>query len=478
MADRPNILLVVTDQQRRDTIGAYGSSVVQTPATDALAGQGMAFDCAFTPCGLCSPVRSSLLSGVYPHTHQVLTNVALHPVRNQLSPDQDVLYSGLKSAGYRIGSIGKWHVNHHIDPTGFGADRYVSLADYASYRRELGIPFPPESNNYVTPVSPVDPVPVEHCRPAFLADRTIDTIDTFSAGSDRPFFVRLDFHGPHAPTVTPEPYASMYDPASIEPWSNFDDPLDGKPAVQRIKLRHWHTDTMSWSDWQPMVAGYYGEISLIDHQIGRVLAHLERAGLADNTMVIFTADHGDTMGAHHIWNKDYTMYDGIYRVPFIVRWPGRVAPGSRSSEYIHHFLDLTPSLLEVAGAPVPDRLHGLSLLPLLSGERQERLREAFCEFHGCHMGLYTCRMLQTDRYKYVFNTNDIDELYDHETDPGELANLAEDPAHSETLADLRRRLVDWMRRTGDDLYNEWVVHYLTGDLAEAARAPGRMNTPW
>lgn len=475
---KPNILMIVTDQQRRDTIGAYGSPIAQTPAVDRLAREGMTFDYAFTPCGLCSPTRSSLLTGVYPHTHEVLTNVSLHPVRTQLLPEADILASGLKGAGYRLGYVGKWHVNSYEDPRAFGFETYISLGDYATYRKRLGIPFPPESSNYLTPSAGVDPVPADQCRAAFLADSTMRMMETFSQDEKHPFFIRLDFHGPHAPMVIPEPYASMYDPASIPPHSNFEDELDGKPAVQSIKRKHWGTESMTWEDWQPLLARYYGEVSLIDDQVARVLGKLEQLGEHDNTIVIYTTDHGDTMGAHKIWNKDYTMYDEIYRIPFIVRWPGVTAPGSRCDTYIHHFLDLPPTLLEMAGVDYPDKLDGQTLIPLLKGQDQDRPREAFCEFHGCHMGLYTIRMLQTDRYKYIFHTNDIDELYDHQNDPLELNNVAEDARYASDLTDLKHRMVEWMARAKDHLYNEWTVYWLTGDMQLAAKAPGRMGTPW
>ena len=246
MTEKPNILLIVTDQQRRDTIGAYGSQLVQTPVTDQLAREGMTFDYAFTPCGLCSPTRASLLTGVYPHSHDVLTNVVLHPVRTQLEPEADILCSGLKQQGYRLGYVGKWHVNHYQSPLDFGFERYVSLGDYAQYRKTLGIPLQPETNNYIIPTSAVDPVPVEQCRQAFLADETIALLEEFGQDTENPFFIRLDFHGPHMPNVIPDPYASMYDPADIPPHPNFEDPLVGKPAIQSIKRKHWGTDKMSW----------------------------------------------------------------------------------------------------------------------------------------------------------------------------------------------------------------------------------------
>jgi arylsulfatase A-like enzyme len=475
----PNILMIVTDQQRRDTIGAYGSNICRTPHVDRIAEDGMTFDYAFTPIGLCSPVRSCLLTGVYSHTHGVLTNNKLHPVRTELQPEQEMLIHRLKHAGYRLGYAGKWHVSSSHDPTAFGFERYVSLNEYESYRKSIGKPLPAQAHNYIVPVSAVDPaITPEQSQPAFLADQVIAMIDEYTQDPQSPFFIRLDFHGPHAPNVVPEPYASMYDPATIPPWPNFEDPLDNKPIVQKIKRMHWGTDSMTWADWQPLVAHYYGEISLIDAQVGRVLDHIDAIGERDNTVIIYLSDHGDTMGAHKIWNKDYTMYDEIYRIPFIVHWPGVTAAGSRCDAYIQHGIDLMPTLLEIAGATCPEGIDGRSIVPLLRGEPQERLREAFCEFHGCHMGLYSIRMLQTDRFKYVFYSNDFDELYDHERDPYELCNLIHDPAYAEDLKYLKRRMVDWMARTKDHIYNEWVVYWLTDDKQLALEAPGRTNTAW
>lgn len=475
---KPNILLFVTDQHKRNTIGVYGSTLVKTPALDALAAQGMLFERAYTGCGLCSPIRSSFFTGTYPHDHGVLTNVHLHPIRQQLTPDRDVLTPAMKKAGYQLGYVGKWHVANDYTPLDFGYDRFISLADYAAYRRELGVPLPEEALNYVTPVSGVDPVGVEHCRPAFLADNAMRLMDAFASRPDAPFFLRLDFHGPHLPNVIPEPYASMYAVEDIPRPATFDSDLGGKPAVQRIKRLHWETEDVAWETFRTHVQRYYGEITLLDHQMGRVLRHLERLGLVENTLVVFTCDHGDTMGDHRIWNKDYTMYDQIYHIPFIARWPGVIASGSRSDAYISQMLDLTPTLLEICGQPLPSGLHGKSLLPLFGNREQERRRDAFCEFHGSHMGLYSMRMVETDRYKYIFHANDIDELYDHELDPDEARNVVDDPAYADVLRDMKFRMVEWLRDTQDHLYNEWIVYWLTGDAALSRQAPGRRNVQW
>ncbi|MCL2122451.1 MAG: sulfatase-like hydrolase/transferase [Desulfovibrionaceae bacterium] len=474
----PNILLFVTDQHQRCTIGAYGSHLVKTPTLDKLAAEGLTFDRCYTGCGLCSPIRSSLFTGTYPHDHGVLTNIHLHPVRQELTPDKDILTPRLKKAGYRLGYVGKWHVANNYTPKDFGFEHYVSLGDYAAYRQKLGIPLPAEAMNYVTPVSAVDPAPVEHCRPAFLADNAIRIVNEFARDTEHPFFIRLDFHGPHLPNVIPEPYASMYSVKSIAKPSTYDEDLTGKPAVQKIKRRHWEMEDMPWEDFRHHMQKYYGEITLLDHQIGRVVDALDRLGLAEDTVIFFTADHGDTMGDHRIWNKDYTMYDQIYHIPFIARWKGTVTPGSRSPSFISQMLDLTPTLLDLSGSDTPEGLHGKSLLPLLKGEPQQRRDDAFCQFHGSHMGLYSMRMVETERYKYVFHSNDIDELYDHKTDPDETMNLAEDPDCAAVLKEMKYRMVDWLRETNDHLYNEWIVYWLTGDDQLAIEAPGRRKAKW
>lgn len=451
---------------------------------DRLAADGMRFDRAYTPIGLCSPARSSLLTGVYPHAHHVLTNVSLHPVRQSLPRSADRLTPALKSAGYRTGYVGKWHVSSTQTPIDFGFDDYVSLGDYIAWRRSQGIVVPDAMSDYSRQVATIDPASVEQSRPAWLCDRAIDLISGYRNESGnrndthRPFFLRLDFHGPHFPNVVPEPFFSMYNQADIAPWPNAHDSLVGKPAVQSIKRKHWRTADMSWEQWQPLVSAYMGEISLIDAQVGRVLEHLSRAGLTDDTLVIWTTDHGDTIGAHGICNKDYTMYEEIYRVPLIVRWPGIVEPGSSCDAFVHHFLDLFATLCDITGT-VPDDVHGRSLMPLFGGQSPtDWPQEAYCQFHGSHMGLYSIRLLRNSRYSYIYHPNDIDELYDHDLDPYQMKNLATDQAAQNILAEMKRTMVGWMEATEDHLHNEWTVQWLTDDADLAAQAPGRRRTPW
>lgn len=474
----PNILMIVTDQQRIDSVGAFGSKVCKTPNMDRIANEGMRFNRAFTPTGLCSPVRCSLLSGVYPHEHRVLTNVGLHPVRAQLEPDDDRMSAALKGAGYKMGYVGKWHVSK-IDPIGFGYDDYVSLGDYMEWRHEQGIGIPDGFSNYLVQIGERDDAPAEMSRPAFLCNNAIGLMEKYAEG-DQPFFMRLDFHGPHFPNVVPEPFFSMYHPETIPEWPNHDDPLDGKPAVQRIKRKHWRTEDMPWSDWARLLSAYYGEISLIDHEVGRVIDRLDELGLTGDTLVIWTTDHGDTIGAHGICNKDYTMYEEIYRIPLVMRWPGTIAPGTQNNDYVHHFIDICGTTLDLTGTPFPIPFHGRSLLPIMRGEPapEDWPDSAFCEFHGSHMGLYSMRLVSDEDWAYIYHTNDIDELYDRRKDPWQMTNLANDPAHVDVLDKMKRKMVTWMAATNDHLHNEWTVDWLTNDPELIAEAPGRRRTKW
>ncbi len=240
----PNIVIITTDQQRVDSIAAYGKTPygvkVKTDNLDRMIAEGVRFDNAYTACPLCSPARTSFLTGTYPHQHKTMTNTNLHPLDNQISPSDDILFSGLKKQGYNQAYVGKWHVNNDLTPSDFGCDKFIGLADYDNYRKELGVPFEPQSKHYETAMGSVgtDRIDVKHCRPVYLANNAIECIKEFAQDKEVPFCVRLDFHGPHFPMVIPEPYASMYNPADIQPIPSFYDDLSQKQVVQKIKTRH------------------------------------------------------------------------------------------------------------------------------------------------------------------------------------------------------------------------------------------------
>ncbi|MFQ6131769.1 MAG: sulfatase-like hydrolase/transferase [Armatimonadota bacterium] len=454
----PNLLMIVTDQHRYDGVSANGSQLCQTPALDGLASGGMRFEHAFTCIGLCSPARASLLTGLYPHNHGALNNNGTDGVRYELEPECWTFTQALGEAGWQLGYVGKWHVNRTHTPTDYGFHDYVPIGPYRRYREGLGYEWNEAFGSYFRPTGVTDDIPVEASRPYFLAEQAIALIRKYAADQQsRPWHVRLDFHGPHLPNVIPEPYASMYDPKSFQPWGNFGDTFEGKPSAHYNQLRNWAIEDMTWEDWQPIVAKYYGEVSLLDWCIGRVLQCLDDLGSAEDTVVVFTTDHGDANGSHRMYDKGYCMYEELYRVPLIIRWPGVTQPGSVSRAFVNDWLDLVPTALDIAGLPAPERLDGRSLVPVLSGEAPADWPDmAYAEFHGMQFGLYTQRMVRTERYKLVYNGSDVDELYDLERDPHELHNRIDDPDYRQVREEHWERFMACIAGTDDHLPPPWL----------------------
>jgi arylsulfatase A-like enzyme len=257
----------------------------------------------------------------------------------------------------------------------------------------------------------------------------------------------------------------MYDPRAIAPWPSYPDPLIGKPYAQAQQRRTWEVATWTWDDWAPVVARYLGTITLLDLQVGRLLEALDRLGLAEDTVVVYTTDHGDMCGGHGMVDKHMVMYDDVTRVPLIVRWPGHAAAGRTCDAIVSHALDLAATFCLLGDSPVPDTFCGQSLLPLLSGEQAAGRADILSMYHGNQFGLYSARMVRDRRYKYIWNAAAEDELYDLELDPGELRNLATDPTYATELARLRRRLVDWMIEIDDPLLNGWTRTQLLKGLS-------------
>jgi len=315
----PNILTIVPDQFRYDALSANGCERCRTPHLDGLASEGMRFSNAYTCIGLCGPARTSFLTGLYPHRHGALVNPGQKHVAYQLTPDCPTFTKMLSDAGFRLGYVGKWHVSDRHDPRQFGFDDYFLLGRYRKWRSEKGYEWNEAFGSYFIPTGVTDPIPVEVSRPHFLVDGAIDLLRKYSEDHDkRAWHMRVDFHGPHLPNVIPEPYASMYPPESFEPWKNFRETFEKKPEVQKRHLMRWGLHEWTWEQWQPIVAKYYGEVSLLDYEIGRLLDELERLGMADDTIVIFTTDHGDMNANHRMYDKGYSMYDEVYHVPLVV----------------------------------------------------------------------------------------------------------------------------------------------------------------
>jgi arylsulfatase A-like enzyme len=465
---RPNILLIQADQHRADCLGVGGHPFIQTPNLDRLASQGVNFTHAFCPIPLCTPSRASLLTGMWPAGHGAIANPDTETGRPLLA-GLPTFSQSLREAGYFLGYVGKWGVDPQHGPTHFGFHTYISEKDYGVWRANLGVPPRPHTNRWFGENDPA--ITADQSRLAWGADQTIRLLAQ-AAEQGQPFFLRWDPSEPHLPNVVPEPYASLYPPQEIPPWPNFADSLTGKPYIHRQQRRTWGIDDWDWTQWAPIVSRYLGEITLLDHQVGRLLAEVERFGLSGNTVIIYTADHGDLCGAHGLIDKHYVMYDELVRVPLIIRSPMGGPRGQAVDAFVCHALDLAATFCDLAGAERPATFAGHSLAPWLANEPpgQEhpiaQREDTFAVYYGNQFGLYSQRMVRNRRWKYVWNATAEDELYDLVNDPGELVNLAQRSDHAEPLAQLRSRLVAWMEATQDRLLNPWTrTQLLTGRKA-------------
>ncbi|ROO84329.1 arylsulfatase A-like enzyme [Actinocorallia herbida] len=477
-----NILFLMTDQHRVDTLGCHNPTEVSTPALDGLAASGTLFERAYTPTAICTPARASLLTGKLPFRHKLLANHERNVGYMEDLPREEFTFSAaLSAAGYRLGLQGKWHVGTHRNAADFGFEgadlpgwhNPVDHPDYLKYLEDNGLP-PYEISDHVRGTLPNGNPgnllaarlhqPVEATFEHYLATRTIERLheyaDDYRTGR-RPFFLATHFFGPHLPYLLPEEYYDMYDPDEIELPASVAETFEGKPPVQRNYSALWTYDTLAEDVSRKLIAVYRGYAAMIDGEIGRILDTLRELGLEDSTAVFFTADHGEFTGAHRLHDKGPAMYEDIYRIPGIVRVPGMPA-GQVRREFVG-LTDCTATILDLAGLDPAQAVDGASLLPLVAGEDVPWRAELTAEFHGHHFP-YPQRMIRDDRYKLVVNPESRNELYDLATDPHELSNRYTHPELAAVRRRLTVRLYDVLRDRGDNFHHWMSAMADTGSL--------------
>jgi arylsulfatase A-like enzyme len=289
--------------------------------------------------------------------------------------------------------------------------------------------------------------PEESTVPYFLTGHSISLMEQFKAES-RPFFMWHNFWGPHSPYYVTREMYEIYRNVSIPPWPNFGwNPNDDR-YPHRLKQHPRHA-SCSWDDWEEALRHYYGFTALIDRQIGRMMDYLEKSGLADNTIVIFSADHGETLGSHGgLTDKGWHHFEEIQRIPLIIRMPkgSGISAGTVLKEHAN-LLDLYPTILEAAGITPPEN-HGISLFPLINGKETVKREQDIVEFFGVNNLSTTMITLRRGRFKYGWNASQKDELYDLETDPWETENLLDLGEYNEIKSDMRERLRCFIKDTG------------------------------
>ena len=482
MTSAKNILFLMTDQHRVDTLGAYGNEHVITPVLDELARTGTRFDRWYTPTAICTPARASLLTGQAPFRHKVLAN---HERNVGYIEDLDegtfTFSEALKEAGYNCGLVGKWHAGTNRVAADFGFDgpelpgwhNPVDNADYLAFLAENNLP-PYEISDRIRGTLPNGGPgnllaarlhqPVEATFEYYLATRAIELMERYAADrqhNDKPFFLELNFFGPHLPYIIPNEYFDLIDPAVVVLPKSISETFEGKPPVQKNYSAHWTFDTMPIEVTRKLIAVYWGYVSLIDAQIGRVMDAMERLGLVDDTAVFFSCDHGEFTGAHRLHDKGPAMYEDIYRTPGIVRIPGGPA-GQVRTEFVS-LLDCTATILDIAGLDTAPAVDSRSLLPLVAGATVPWQEDIVCEFHGHHFP-YPQRMLRNDRYKLIVNPDSTNELYDLLIDPDELQNVYLHPEMHGIRSTMMRRLYELLRDRGDNFYHWMTSMYDVGEV--------------
>ena len=450
------IILIQSDQHRYDCMAHTGHPLVKTPNLDRLAKEGLSFNNAFCTSPMCVPTRTSQLCGQWTQQHGTLANFDCESPKF-LSREKIVFPYSLKQKNISLDFVGRWHVHPDLLPTDFGFDSFVSYRDYHNYRKKIGVEPYPIENGFFGNIDPY--ISPEQSRPHWLTDLFIEKLRN-RVNNNKPFYINLDLHEPHLPNIVPEPYNSMYPPEKIKPWGNFSDELENKPFIQKQQLRTWEVENWTWNDWAPIIGRYLGDISLLDKQIGRIFDELDSLGVADDILIIYTADHGDMCGSHRMVDKHFVMYDEVVHVPLIMRWPKVIKPNSVHSGFVSNAIDLAATFCDVMNAEIPKSFSGISLKPVIFGENYPARNDIFCCYNGNQFGQYSQRMVRNNKWKYVWNATSIDELYDLENDKFELNNLAQNLNYKKILAEMRLRLWEWMKQTDDRLQNFWIENQL------------------
>ena len=429
----PNVLFLCADQHQTRAAGCYGSREVRTPHVDAISLAGSRFDHAYCQAPVCVPARGSLLTGRYPHQHGA--RILQDPLPDSV-PTAAQFY---RERGYATGAIGKMHFVDESRRHGFDyrlkEDDFMatlSPEDRAKLRRDQG---PAESVE-----GRASALEDRYFQDHWFADKAVEYL---RANKDRPFYLWVSFLKPHTPLVPQARYFDQYRQQDLALPKRSDHELqDGFPGnLIRAKERGWYTQTDQ--DLRQSLRGYYGNITQTDACVGRVYDALRESGLAENTVVVYTSDHGEMAGAHRMWTK-HNMYEQSVNVPMIVSFPGRVRPDVLQPEIVEH-IDLFPTVAELCGFDAPRGIPGRSFARLLQGKSYMRREYAYSEYYFCrtvftaddrYMGKPPMLMVRTNDWKLSYLSWDRCELYDLKRDPGEFENRIDDPAAAGVVRDL------------------------------------------
>ena len=506
MADRPNFVFVFSDQQRQDTLACYGADWMQTPNLNALAQESFVFENAYVAQPVCTPARATIMTGLYPHT--------AGPIVNQINlPEDTPVIAEMISDDYYKGYMGKWHLGNDLVPQ-HGFDSWTTTEDghrstkpeqrylvssYNKYLVEQGYEpdrprrAPGVMRNLVARDTREDAgpnvvfssdahydMPEEHQMASYLGDRAADFIEE---NKDRPFILYVSTFEPHSPYNGP--FMDMYDPATLPVGPAFLENPKSASMVNRVRADYFlqfmnkgvdqtqddymmryaaaREDVTTELGWRTLRAHYMANITLVDRMVGKITSALEDAGISENTVVIFTSEHGDMMGDHGMLEKR-SFFEEASRVPLLMKVPWLSREQTRIEGSVGH-IDLVPTLLDLMGQDIPSDLQGKSLQPVLKGESDLSDNDVFVQWNGTSneipdrflgsaeinrfLALPWRSVITPDRWKLNLCAGDQCELYDLNNDPHEMSNLFNDPAQIDRIRDMAARIRTWQFNTGD-----------------------------
>lgn len=467
----PNIFVFMSDQEQAQVVKKGHPCI--TPYAEKLAEEGVLFNRCYTPAAHSCPARACYFTGLYPSHHGIYNNILTHTsIAGGINPGCRMFSENLREMGWNLGLTGKWHCSRTENPEDRGWDEVLPTAtardlvtresfwndamkaamkavpDNSPRRRgEIVMPSYGRRNFYGT-----SDKKFEEFHDYQVVTKAIEAMEKY-AREDKPFFIHCGPVSPHDTYVIPERYAKLYDPKTVPLPPNYHDTLEDKPRLyQRQRMQAWCQ--LSDDEVRESIAHYWGFCTMVDDFRKMIYDAVDSLGIRDNTILIFTSDHGDYLGAHGLYTKGMPSFDEAYRVPLIVRWPeGIENPGREVDEFVT-LCDFAPTFLEVAGSE-QNPTSGASFAPFFKSNTVENWTQ---EFHTQMNGVelyYTQRFVQTKEWKYVFNGFDFDELYDLRNDPYEMKNLAMDPAYDEIKHDLVKRMWKFQCREKDITGNKY-----------------------
>ncbi|MGL1894479.1 MAG: sulfatase-like hydrolase/transferase [Spirochaetaceae bacterium] len=470
---KKNVIFIICDELRADSLGFMGNKQVKTPNLDKLASDSLIIEKAYCSSPMCCPSRASLATGRHPLTHGVLDN-GLHMMEDEVS-----LYGILRDSGYNTVNIGKWHINSKHD-TNFGMNTNITqikcedqkinpfgitdseLRKKTTYKKMHG--------DISLAIHGQRPIKAEESLDSLYTDEFIKEIEK-AKQSVEPSFLRLSLLDPHSPYMPCKPYSEMYNYKDIELPVSFNSNLETKPLMHKLFHKIRGFDHLVEDDYKKCKASYYGLISHVDYRIGKVIDSLKELDMYDNSLIIFTSDHGSMMGEHGYIEKWGYMYEEVSKIPFIIKFPKEEELEGRSDTFMEN-IDIMPTILDYLGVDIPENIHGKSLIPYIKNRNEEHRTEV----HGLsYIGGFQdepALMIRDDiwkltiypgqeslenglnndhylRYSDFFDGKIIGgELYNLNSDPFELNNLFCDENYKSIKNKYVKKIDEWKKSLG------------------------------